>query len=338
MSHSLNLWRAQVRLVELLPSATSKARETILSRLTTDSRRWSCQSSADFDAIADMRLETLCREVSEGSPTGSIAERNAGIRSRNQQRKAHYYPFLPPKESLEDEIPEPVSARVITAPPARQKYSPIDIDPKHRVLMDRAIDIGIRKILPAKLRHKKYLGTYYLGKDSVTEEKMYEDRYAETQIPDDIRSKVWTKLLEPECGLYKDGKPNTKDAYNWARRLSTDWLREELPTLPVSQMDLPKPDPDSDDGQDSVEPWDRVDLSKPAQFEESVFRIVRASEDKERAAALAALKDKSPDDHKFIVEYVEGTRVNKPYSLLDRQRALNIRRWLGRRAPVRKIN
>jgi hypothetical protein len=345
---SLNAWRVQVRIVELLPTATTKTREKIIGQLTAESRRWSCTSSAEFDAMADLRLQTLCKAVEEGVPSPkSVAEQNRQIRYRNRRRRAQYYPLLPPKEVLETEIPEPSPVCSIPAPPARREYIPMEIDPKDRALIDRAISIGIRKILPAKLRHKKSLGTFYLGVDPVSGDKIYEDRFAENQIVDDIRSKVWEKLLEPERGLYKDGKPNTKDAYNWARRLCTDWLRQEYSdstpngalAVASQQNEVTVQDDDANEGGASPEiimPWDQVDLSKPAQFEESVYRLISASEDGDRRAAVHALKTERPEDYQFIVSYAEGLRDGgRRYSLQERQRALNIRRWLKRRSELK---
>jgi hypothetical protein len=310
---SLNIWRCQIKIAETLPAASESTRGQILAQLTAESRQWSFTSPTEHDAAADLRLEQLCREVGDGLPfSKSVAELNAAIRARNKQRREHYYPLLPPAGELEKELPEPRPVRSIPAPPARPAYVPIDIDDEHRKAIDKAITNGTRKVLPSKLRATS------------------------AGISDDVRQKVWATLLEQEL-LYVGGEPNTLVAYNWARRLSTDWLRTELKTMPVSQMDLTSTD--GGENGETVEPtmpWDWVNLSQPAQLEGPVWTMLNIGEDLDRQTVLNELKTEKPEDYEFIVKYVEGNGTR--YSLAERQRALNIRRWLGRRAPVRKIN
>jgi hypothetical protein len=295
---NLNVWRCQFRIAELLPEGSETTRGRVLARLQNESRQWHCESQTEYDAIAATRIEQLCL-----NPAPSIAEQNQAIRRRNQRVKDYFYPLLPPGE-LEQEIPEPVLTRPIAALPERPANIPINIDEQHRKLLDEWITNGIRKVLPAKLRH------------------------AAMQIKDDIRQKVWEHLLEMES-LYVNGEPNTKAAYNWARRLSTEYLRNELPTMPVSQMDLTQED-GGENGEfiEATMPWDKSPAGQYADDNQDFSK----EEGDERRAVLEELKAERPKDYEFIVDY-KGTG-NGTRSLAERQRALNIRRWLGRR----KIN
>jgi hypothetical protein len=78
-------------------------------------------------------------------------------------------------------------------------------------------------------------------------------------------------------------------------------------------------------------PWDKPDLSKPAQQGEDFFQVLNWMEDDGRAKALASLRIEKPDDYRWLKNYVERVKKEKPLSLTERHKALTVRRWLARR-------
>jgi hypothetical protein len=158
--------------------------------------------------------------------------------------------------------------------------------------INQAIRKGVRKVLPARL-----LSRTYVGIDPTTGKEVY----SETQIADDIRQDVWVKLLEKET-------LDTKAAFNWARRQSKDWERREFRTMPVSQMNLPLADPEDDDSE-GVMPWDAVDLSKPAQLDPQTGHLLSHLEDAKREYIFAHTPQK---DRRFLTRYCSKKVKHSP--------------------------
>ncbi len=61
-------WRVQVRLLTILPNASSRTRDSIISRLYSETFP-SCNSQDNFNQIVDLRLEALCRERRDNTVT-----------------------------------------------------------------------------------------------------------------------------------------------------------------------------------------------------------------------------------------------------------------------------
>jgi hypothetical protein len=198
---------------------------------------------------------------------------------------------------------------------------PLPISPEEVAKIDRAIRIGVRKVLPLRLLSRVYTGVSASGRAT----------FAQTQIADDIRQNIFVTLLDTKA-LKVGNAVNTKAAYNLARRYAKDWLRKELPVMPVSQMDLPQADPE-DEETELIEPWDKVDLSDLSRmnYDDGTWQILGWWEDDSRRRALDLLKNEKPEDHQFILTYATGLRKGQKYSLKERHRALTIRRWLERR-------
>ncbi len=157
---------------------------------------------------------------------------------------------------------------------------------------------------------------------------------AHTQIFDDIRQRVLAKLVEDDA-LKIDGVVNTKAVFDLARRYTKDYTRGNERVAAVSQIDLPEVGDEVNDFQEAnVErrmPWDRYEVTSDPGA--GVWRALNWCEDDARIKALAALKTERPDDHAWLLQYVQGLRKSeKAASLKDRSRALNIRRWLERAA------
>jgi hypothetical protein len=198
---------------------------------------------------------------------------------------------------------------------------PLPISPEEVAKIDRAIRIGVRKVLPSKVLSKVYTGISYSGRAT----------FAQTQIADDIRQKVFVRLLDTNT-LKVGDTVNTKAAYNLARRYSTDWLRKEMPVMPTSQMDLLHADPE-DEESEVIEPQDRVDPSDfyRANLDAGTLQILGWELDDSKIRALDLLRTEKPEDHQFIITYAIGLRKGQRYSLKDRHKALTIRRWMRRR-------
>lgn len=148
----------------------------------------------------------------------------------------------------------------------------------------KAIKLGARKILPPKLLSRKYVGI-----DPLTAKEVF----AETQILDDVIQTAWIKLLE--------GKDLSGRAANIAgRNAARNWLRLELKTIPISQLNLKQADPDDEDSE-NIMPWDTVDINRPSQFESGVYRLLNEIDDDIRQEAVLAL---NKDDQRFLARYL----------------------------------
>jgi hypothetical protein len=149
--------------------------------------------------------------------------------------------------------------------------------------INQAIRRGIRKVLPARL-----LSRTYVGVDLLTGKEVY----SETQIADDIRQSVWVKLLETN-------KLNTRQANIEARNCARDWARREFRMMPVSQMNLPLADPEDEDSE-GLMPWDAVDLSKPTQMDPQTEHLMSHLEDAKREQIFAQMDQR---DRRFLARY-----------------------------------
>ena len=158
--------------------------------------------------------------------------------------------------------------------------------------INQAIRRGIRKVLPAHL-----LSRVYVGVDYVTGKEVY----SETQIADDIRQSVWVKLLE-----LKELNPNRANMES--RHAAQRWMRKDYKLMPVSQMNLPLADPEDEDSE-GLMPWDAVDLSKPTQMDPQTEHLMSHLEDAQREKIFAQMDQR---DRRFLARYCSKKVAHSP--------------------------
>lgn len=69
-------WRVQVRILTILPNASNRTRDAIISRLYSQKFQ-PCNSQAEFNQVVDLRLESLCREFRDKVPSMERRRRQA---------------------------------------------------------------------------------------------------------------------------------------------------------------------------------------------------------------------------------------------------------------------
>lgn len=144
--------------------------------------------------------------------------------------------------------------------------------------INQAIARGIRKVLPKDIR---------------------------AEVREDLTQEVWVILLE-------QGTLDTKSAYNKGRSVAKTWIRDRAKIPLIAQKG-----PYGVDEEDELLPWDKVDLSKPAQMEEQTITALSHADDAERERIFNNLHQ---DDRRFLARYCSQKRKHSPAQRVRFQR------------------
>jgi len=122
-----------------------------------------------------------------------------------------------------------------------------------------------------------------------------EDAEGGTQVIADVVQEVWVRTL-------KKGDVGGRAFAIETKNVIRDWMRRELPVMPVSQMTL-KPADVEDEDSELLMPWDRVVWGSPELFD------VSATEKAQKLVLVqAAMKELSQADRRFLLGYVDKKR------------------------------
>lgn len=186
--------------------------------------------------------------------------------------------------------------------------------------LTKALRAGLRKTVPAKLRHKKIIEsvpTQHIGRAN---EDDYVRRHVEKSgVDEDAQQDAFVRLLET-------GSSDSKSAHIAGMSSGRDASRSALKYVPVSQMELAK-----DEEGESLPPWERSIDRESRDFDEAVWKLLRGVFDDNRKALLLKFWDENSDDMVFLFSYLARKGYRKrPTSQKERDRAAGIIKRLRR--------
>jgi hypothetical protein len=174
------------------------------------------------------------------------------------------------------------------------------------VSLDDAIQRGVRKRIPGRLRHRQFIGYDVTGKEV----------YAETQLEDDACQAAWLDLLERRAF-------NGRDANVAGQTAGRRQVRDVERLLPLSQLpDLPSADPE-DPESEKLAPWDNQPVTRRAGSDPAVCALIDELQEDIRRQIIRQFEKERPEDYKFLVEYI-GSKSKTRHTSQDRRRAKTI--------------
>jgi hypothetical protein len=174
------------------------------------------------------------------------------------------------------------------------------------VLLNDAIQRGVRKRIPGRLRHRQFIGY-----DRVTGKEVY----AETQLEDDACQSAWLALLERRAFGGRDANVAGQTA---GRRQ----VRQIERIVPVSQLTLPAADSE-DPESEPLAPWDNQPVTRRAGSDPAVYALIDELQEDIRRQIIAQFAKERPEDYKFLVEYI-GSKGKTRHTAQERRRAKTI--------------
>ena len=147
-----------------------------------------------------------------------------------------------------------------------------------------------------------------------------EDAEGGTQVIADIIQDVWVRTLEKgDIG----GRAFAIETKNVIR----DWMRRELPMMPVSQMTLQPADAEDEDSE-LLMPWDRV-VAGSSVCQEQVDKINTRDWIEKLSNVHDAMKGLKQADRRFLLGYLSKKQAHTPAQKMRFQRLVNKMRKKG---------
>ena len=142
-----------------------------------------------------------------------------------------------------------------------------------------------------------------------------EDAEGGTQVIADIIQDVWVRTLEKgDIG----GRAFAIETKNVIR----DWMRRELPMMPVSQMTLQPADAEDEDSE-LLMPWDYVTYGNQLSPEvEQLLNEIKESEKIERLKLRKLLHPLMPEDRLFLLTYERKKRRHSAEEMVKYKRLM----------------
>lgn len=128
-----------------------------------------------------------------------------------------------------------------------------------------------------------------------------EDAEGGTQVIADIVQEVWVKTLEK-------GDLEGKSFAIQTKNVIRDWMRRELPTMPVSQMTLQAADAEDEDSE-LLMPWDHP-LAAASVCPEVIEKINTAARTEKVKFVHDAVKGLNRNDRRFVDRYLSKKQVH----------------------------